>query len=226
MIDTRMGREVRAAIEAARSSALDARALDDLGRSGRGEVATEVALHPSWAEVASLPAHLRERLGVGRADLDEAAARARADGRWAELVAVSAAWGYGRSSYGSWRTARITTLPEVAERLAATVEVLDVEGPVAAYYRLVNEGHLHGWGPASFTRFLAAADLRGAGRAVMLTPAIAAAVNGLLVLDEIAVADWPTVDYAFHHALTHRIAAECGLDVTVVENAWETMSRP
>jgi len=224
VVDTKVGREVRAAIDAARSCALDARSLEQIDWEAAPSTAT--ALHPAWDAEAALPAAVRERLGVSREDLDEAAAHARAGGPWLTVMAAANALGYASSSHGAWRTARIAALPEVERRLADAVATLDAEGPVAAYYLLANEGHLHGWGPAYFTRFLAAADGRGDDRAVILTPEIALGVNRLLVVDEIAAADWPTVDYAFHHALLHRIATDVGSPVAMVENLLQATTAP
>jgi hypothetical protein len=216
-IDDEVRADVRAALDLAASVVIDRGVLDGVTWSRDDERAVD--LHPAWRGEELLPGHVRDTLRIGRADLRDLAGECRETGRWSSLVAAANAWGYGRSGYGAWRTRRILALPEAEARLAAAVATLDVEGPVEAYYRLNNEGHLHGWAPALFTRFLDAADLRSAGRALGLDPALADAVNTLVAGSDLAPADWGTAEYAFYLGLMHRIAAEVGLAPTVVETS-------
>jgi hypothetical protein len=217
VIDDEVRADVRAAREMAEVAALDAAVLDGVDWTVGDERAVE--LHPSWRTELALPGHVRDVLRIGRSDLVAVARDCRGTGRWAPLLACTNAWGYGPSGYGAWRTRRILGLPEAESRLREAVATLDADGPVEAYYRLNNEGHLHGWGPALFTRFLEAADERESGRALALDHALAEAVNALVPGSDLAAADWGTAEYAFYLGLMHRIAAGTGTTATAVEAA-------
>lgn len=80
-------------------------------------------------------------------------------------------WGHGHSGYGPFRTARILSGfskpanqpvdPTVVNRLRTSIDRMQTDGPVDAYRYLNNEGHVAGFGPAFFTKwlyFISAAD--------------------------------------------------------------------
>lgn len=78
------------------------------------------------------------------------------------LYMVSA-WGYGTAGYGHARTKRLAMSDGFLDAARAAIEIIqteDANAPVAAYYILNNssEKHVHGWGPAFFTKFLSFAD--------------------------------------------------------------------
>lgn len=215
MIDDEVRADVSKAQELARTCELAGGILD--GVTWAADAVHDVELHPSWHGETQLPTAVRSALRLGRPALTAVAADCREQGRWTPLLVAVNAFGFGTSGYGAWRTRRIGQLPDVEVRLQAAVATLDADGPVDAYYLLNNEGHLHGWGPALFTRFLDVADRRSAGRALCLDPATAAAVNALVPGSDLGVADWGTAEYAFYLGLVHRIAGEAGADPVVVE---------
>jgi hypothetical protein len=217
VIDDEVKADVTAAQDLAATTQIDGGALDGVDWSADEE--RPVALHPDWAEVALLPEHVRSSLRIGRSDLLALAADCRSTHVWAPLLAGVNASGFGSSGYGPWRTRRVLVAPDLELRLHAAVVTLDVAGPVEAYYRLNNDGHLHGWGPALFTRFLDVVDERSDGRALALDQTLARAVNSLVPGSDLGAADWGTAEYAFHLALLHRIAAEVDVRPTVVEAA-------
>ncbi|MDH2416688.1 hypothetical protein [Nocardioides sp. CER19] len=217
MIDDDVRADVRAAEDLAGSTPIDGGALN--GVAWTGDADRVVWLHPAWQTVEILPEHVRDALRIGRLDLVAVAFACRATGTWRPLLAGVNAWCYGGSEHGVERTRRVLALADLETRLEAAVAVLDADGPVEAYYLLSNEGHVHGWGPALFTRFLDAADRRESGRALGLDPALAGAVNGLVPGSDLAAADWGTAEYAFYLGLLHRVAAEAGVSPTSVEAA-------
>lgn len=214
MIDDEVQADVRGALAMAAAVPLERHRLDGVRRAAGDERTTD--LHPTWRSERALPGHVRDALAIGRSDLVAVARECRASGRWAPLLTSVNAWGYGESGYGVWRTRRILALADIEDRLDAAVATLDGEGPVAAYYLLNNEGHLHGWGPALFTRFLEVVDLREAEGALGLDTGSAHAVNALVPCSDLGAADWGTAEYAFYLALVHRIAADLALDAPIV----------
>lgn len=217
MIDDEVEADVRAALELAETTQIEGGALD--GVTWTVDAERVVSLDPAWADETLLPADVRKTLRIGRPDLLSVAAECRDLHRWSPLLAAVNAWCFGPSGEGPWRTRRILDLADVEARLEAAVVSLDGDGPVEAYYRLNNEGHVHGWGPALFTRFLDAADRREDERALGLDQVLARAVNGLVADCDLGPADWATSEYAFFLALLHRIAREAGVPATVVEAA-------
>lgn len=215
MIDTEVLADVRVASELARSTALATGVLDGVAWVASAD--TGVELHPGWRALEPLPGPVRDSLRITAEDLAGVAAEARERGLWLPLLVAANAWGYGTSGYGAWRTARTASVPDAEVRLAAAVATLDADGPVEAYYLLNNAGHLHGWGPALFSRFLRLADRRTQGRAVVIDAALAAAVNALVPGSDLGAADWGTAEYALHVGLLHRIAADVGVDPAIVE---------
>jgi hypothetical protein len=218
--------EVRADVEVAgvlgRTSAIAAGVLDGVTWVAHTLPHQAVELHPAWAKEPLLTQGVRSSLRIGRADLLDTAQSCRQGGTWLPLLVAVNAWGYGISGYGAWRTSRIAGLPDAEVRLAAAVATLDADGPVEAYYLLNNDGYLHGWGPAFFTRFLHLADRRadqpGAECALVLDTPLADAVNALVPGSDLGHADWGTAEYAFHLALLHRIAGDVGVNVSVVQD--------
>ncbi|GAA1961255.1 hypothetical protein GCM10009798_21280 [Nocardioides panacihumi] len=217
MIDDEVQADVRAAQALAASTDIGGGALDAVTWTADPERA--VALHPSWLTEPLLPERVRHELRIGRSDLLAVATECRATGRWAPLLVCVNAWGLAESGYGAWRTRRMLELPDLEPRLAAAVATLDDHGPIEAYYLLNNDGHLHGWGPALFTRFLEVVDGREPGRALGLDPTLAGAVNGIVPGIDLEAADWGTAEYAFYLALLHRIADEVGVAPVSVEAA-------
>ncbi|SFC04291.1 hypothetical protein SAMN04487968_103177 [Nocardioides terrae] len=217
MIDDEVRAAVGAALELAATTEIEGGALD--GVSWTVDDERPVVLHPAWREVAQLPGDLRAGLRIGRSDLLAVAATCRAGSGWAPLLAAASAWSFGRSDDGAWRTGRILDRGDVEPRLEAVVATLDAVGPVDAYYLLANEGHLPGWGPSLFTRFLDAADRRAGEHALGLDRVLARAVNGLVPGSDLAAADWSTAEYAFVLGLLHRIAGDVGVGPTIVEAA-------
>ena len=217
MIDHEVLADVRAAVDLAACTDIDGGALDGVGWTADTE--RGVDLHAVWRSVDELPERLSDPLRVGRSDLLAAAGECRATGRWAPLLASVNAWVHGASEDGARRTRRILDQPDLESRLAAAVATLDGAGPVEAYYLLNNRGHLHGWGPVLFSRFLDAVDRRESGRALGLDASLARAVNGLVPGSDLGTADWATAEYAFYLGLVDRIAAEAGVGPTQVEAA-------
>jgi hypothetical protein len=217
VIDDDVQAEVRAALDLAGSTAIDGGALD--GVSWAADADRVVQLHPAWRAVEILPEHVRDGLRIGRLDLVAGAFACRATGTWGPLLACVNAWCYGGSEHGVERTSRILALPHTEARLEGAVATLDADGAVEAYYLLSSTGHVHGWGPALFTRFLDAADRRESDRALGLDPALAGAVNGLVPGSDLGPADWSTAEYAFYLGLLHRVATEVGAAPVAVEAA-------
>ena len=202
MIDDEVLADIAAAEAEAAACELDGATLASL--SWGDEPGGSVGLHASWQGEDRLPEHVRRDLRIGRGDLARVTAECRAAGAWLPLLVASSAWGLGESGFGLWRTRRVASIHDAEIRLRAAVATLDAEGPVAAYYHLNNDGHLHGWGPALFTRFLACVD----PRALTLDVAQAAALNHIVPADlAIEANDWGTADYAFYLAVINRVAA-------------------
>lgn len=201
MIDDEVLADIATAEAEAAVCELDGPTLASL--SWGDEPGGSVRLHESWRAEERLPEHVRTDLRIGRGDLARITAECRAAGEWLPLMIATSAWGLGDSGFGLWRTKRVAALPDVEVRLRAAVATLDADGPVAAYYHLNNDGYLHGWGPALFTRFLACLD----PRALPLDVAQAAALNHLVPDDlQIEANDWGTAEYAFYLAVINRIA--------------------
>jgi len=189
MIDEEVLADVRTAEELARTSDLVTGVLDGL----------------TWAKPTAVDA------------LHQLAASCRGEGRWTPLLVAVDDWSHGESGHGAWRTRRITALPDLEVRLAAAVATLDAGGAVEAYYQLNNDGHVHGWGPALFSRFLQVADRTE--HALALNAPLAEAGNALVPGSDLGSADWSTPEYAFHLALMHRIAAEVAQPAATVAAA-------
>jgi hypothetical protein len=215
VIDDEVAADVRAARQLAASTAVEGGVLD--GLTWVADTGRVVALHASWREEPRLSAEVRGSLRIGRPELLRVAARCREEGTWAPLLVAVSAWGYGDSGHGARRTRRIAGLADLEVRLDAAVTTLDADGPVEAYYQLANEGHVHGWGPTLFTRFLEAADQRHEEGALGLDASLARAIDALVPGSDLGAADWSTAEYAFYLGLLHRIAAESGAEPTVVE---------
>lgn len=138
-----------------------------------------------------------------------------------EFVVNINAWGYGLSGYAKYRTDAVINGDRVrfADSARRALAILNAHGPVAAYYFLLNNsaGHVSGWGPAFFTKFLYFADARNQPESKEA---------GALILDQIMdgqvrelVGDpagrpglgkfrrgaWTTGEYAFYVALLGHI---------------------
>lgn len=201
MIDDEVLADIAAAEAEAAACELDGAILASL--SWGDEPGGSVALHESWRAEERLPEHVRTHLRVGRGDLARVTAECRAEGAWLPLLIATSAWGLGDSGFGLWRTKRVASIADAEVRLRAAVATLDADGPVAAYYHLNNDGHLHGWGPTLFTRFLACLD----PRALTLDVPQAAALNHVVPADlGIEANDWGTAEYAFYLAVINRVA--------------------
>lgn len=201
MIDDEVLADIAAAEAEAAACELDGATLASL--SWGDEPGGAVALHVSWQAEDRLPEHVRSGLRISRGDLARVTAQCRAAGAWLPLLVATSAWGLGDSGFGLWRTQRVAAIADAEIRLQAAVATLDAEGPVAAYYHLNNDGHLHGWGPALFTRFLSCVD----PRALTLDVPQAAALNHVVPAElAIEANDWGTAEYAFYLAVINRIA--------------------
>lgn len=201
MIDDEVLADIAAAEAEAAACELDGVTLASL--SWGDEPGGSVALHASWRAEDRLPDNVRSSLRIGRGDLARVTAECRAAGTWLPLLVATSAWGLGDSGFGVWRTQRVAAIADAEVRLQAAVATLDADGPVAAYYHLNNDGHLHGWGPALFTRFLASLD----PRALTLDVAQATALNHIVPAElAIEANDWGTAEYAFYLAVIRRVA--------------------
>ena len=99
-----------------------------------------------------------------RAQLLEAGAALSPDASPDELSrflhAVNA-WGYGTTGYGPARTLGVARAPNFVDSARYVVSLLrrtTEDAAVEAYFYLNNAGHVHGWGPSFFTKFMAFAD--------------------------------------------------------------------
>lgn len=224
MIAADVREEVAEAVELAQGCALDLELVARLQRELSAAVGHDdgaVRLSDHWRFEPRLRPDLRAGQQVSPADLVDIAGQCRRERRWVPLMVAANAWGYGPAAFGHWRTQRITALPEAGLLLQAAVAVLDAHGPVAAYAYLHDEGHVHGWGPALFTRFLRFADVTGS--AVVIDHATAAGVNALQDDVELGAGEWSTAEYAFHHALLHRLQLQQGVPTAQAER-WLTAS--
>lgn len=142
------------------------------------------------------------------------------------------AWGYGLFGVGVPRTVKVLADPERFEtsgRNALTIlhDASSESAAVEAFFYLNNEaGHIRGWGPAFFTKFLAFADPANQPDstltrqpALILDQWIAAAVNHYLPeryrsrrpskktpLGRFAPSAWNTPQYAYYLSLIDRLA--------------------
>lgn len=183
-----------------------------------------VPLTQAWQEGAAIGFDCHAPALTRRAVIN-AAKRSRDDRDWIRLLAYSNAWGYGPAGYGVTRHNRIASAPGTADRLQTAVTILDDAGPVPAYYYLNNRssGHIRGFGPAFFTKFLYFADcahpLQPRG-ALILDAVLAAQVKSLA--GPVAFprrAGWLTRDYSFYLALMGRMALERNLKPDQLEAA-------
>lgn len=182
-----------------------------------------------------LPGDLPDCLtSLTRARILDGAENLNADSSDAALVSflyLVNAWGYGRTGYGYSRTARVAGadfIPAARRALELLQDPADDLAPVAAYFHLRNEGHVHGWGPAFFTKFLMFADPANATgssltrtRAVVLDRLTAARTNDFLSapfrqrrprqnarLGRFGASGWNTVQYAYYLALVRTLAED------------------
>jgi len=103
-----------------------------------------------------------------REDVTRIAARCRESGGWLELLVAAVVWGHKKADYGPARLAKMLKCPchhelhqnERQARLAAAVELLDMNGPAVAYQSLSRQGpnHVPHLGPAFFSKILYFAD--------------------------------------------------------------------
>lgn len=177
-----------------------------------------IGLVRAWrAEESPLSAEFKESGSISRGDLFDFAERARErPGSWTQLLVNTFGWGWGGTSLGPSRLARVLEATEaqiVEDNLAKAVATLDSDGAVAAYWDLNNSSryYLKHLGPAFFTKFLyfaAAGGPRLAPRPLILDKIVAVRVNGLLGrAGRLATGGWSTRDYAFYLALMDRLAA-------------------
>lgn len=177
-----------------------------------------VALVRAWcgAERPVDPEY-RERGSISRGDLFRIARKVREGHRsWADMLAHTYAWGWGGTSLGPSRLARVMDTngaDKVNEHLASAVETLDGHGAVAAYWDLNNSSRyrLKHLGPAFFTKFLYFADAGlspdGVVRPLILDRIVASRVNDIIDCPgRLRVGGWTTRDYAFYLALMDRLA--------------------
>lgn len=151
-----------------------------------------------------------------------------------EFLVLVNAWGYGNSARGLPRTLKVLEdEPQfVASARGALTRLHDASRrnpAVDAYFHLNNrkEGHVRGWGPAFFTKFLAFADPAthadpdaNRDQALILDRWIATAVNQLMASElarpatrrspvrRFANWGWTTPQYAYYLRLVARLAQE------------------
>lgn len=115
-------------------------------------------------------------------------------------------WGHGRSNYGPSRTARVLAHASEAkahsgaeiasDKLAESVRRARRDGAVEGYRYLNNEGHIHGLGPAFFTKWLYFVTARGQARAARAAPVLDALVITWLHTDaDVRLRAGKTPDY-------------------------------
>lgn len=114
----------------------------------------------AWAKVAARTGMTLPVDGVlRRRSLYELADTALHTGNWLPTLTATCAWGQGSNGYGPRRlTDMLDAAPDLNNRLANTAEHLVSDGPVTAYRYLAGAGHVPGFGPAFFTKFLHVAD--------------------------------------------------------------------
>lgn len=140
------------------------------------------------------------------------------------------AWGYGKTGYGHSRTTRVAE--GFYESALRAIEILhdrsDDIAPITAYFHLNNRGHVKGWGPAFFTKFLMFVDPANSGdkdldrlHAVVLDRLTATRANGFLpeglnssrprkgaLLGRFGQSGWTTVQYAYYLSLLSALARQ------------------
>jgi hypothetical protein len=95
------------------------------------------------------------------------ATRSEEDAVNALLAVVT--WGFGNVGNGPWRAREMLTCrPDSAARLLQVANVLDRDGPIAAYQLLRSECKLKWLGPAYGTKFLALVQRGGARPAALI----------------------------------------------------------
>jgi len=173
---------------------------------------------------------VRRDHAIRRSDVFEVASRlpsgALDEQQAAELLVNVNAWGYNRTGYGAWRTKELLAQPGFPRSATRALDILRTAGPAVAYYFLYNsakdgsrdEGHVQGWGPAFFTKFLYFADPENQPRAVRSRPTalildvyMARAVNRTAPskpLGHFRDNGWTTPQYAFYITLLDRLATE------------------
>jgi hypothetical protein len=165
---------------------------------------------------------------ISRRDVFNLAADPTPEGRVGLLLAAYI-WGTGDSGFLVGRRARVftkTPIAVVGERLVAAAAVMEQDGPVAAYDRLLARQPLHikYLGPAFFTKFLYFA----AGQSSSICPQP-------LILDRIVAraltnhhgmplrgTGWSSTDYSRYLNLAADLARQAGKSPDAVEMALYT----
>jgi hypothetical protein len=203
----------RISVERERASRvpLDRRVLDSLawkrGGGDEHEFDRHVPLGRAWLDDDRLDRDVRRRGYLSRRDVFRLVGDLLSD--WERVLVVVNAWGYGkRASYGPYRTAVVLAQ---SERFAAASSeahrLLRAKGVEEAFYFLNNDGHVPGWGPAFFTKFLYFVGEPQTTQALILDARLAEAVHRIVPGSSFRSAGWTTPQYAFYVALMQRIAA-------------------
>lgn len=221
--------QVVAAIAQARS---DAERHADFGSTIVAELDFDPPIPFSAAFASHFPLHIRDVTApLTRSLLLEEGGRVGPDSSQEALTAflyLVNAWGYGTTGYGHTRTANVAAaFYESALRAAEILHDLsDDLAPITAYYHLNNEGHVNGWGPAFFTKFLMFVDPANSGgedfdrvRSAVLDRLTASQANGFLSrelksrrsrrsasLGRFGQSGWTTVQYAYYLSLLSALA--------------------
>lgn len=146
------------------------------------------------------------------------------------------AWGYGDAGYAGHRTeAVVTEAAFEASAGGALARLNQAVGPdeypweLDAYFFLLNNvGHVDGWGPAFFTKFLYFGDRRNqpgqAGGALILDQVMSERLRDLVVDTSVVPgryrfrsSRWTTPEYAFYLAIVRRVAHHVGCRADRVE---------
>lgn len=223
--------QVVAAIARARS---DAERQADFGSTITEEFDFDPPIPFSAAFAPHFPVQVRDVTApLTRSQLLEEGGRIGPDSSREALTAflyLVNAWGYGTTGYGHTRTANVAEA--FYESALRAVEILhdpsEDLAPIAAYFHLNNEGHVKGWGPAFFTKFLmfvdpANSDANDLDRvhAAVLDRLTASQTNGFLSnevksrrprrsspLGRFGQSGWTTVQYAYYLSLLTALATQ------------------
>jgi hypothetical protein len=190
-----------------------------------------IGLVQTWkVEESPLAVEFKTRGSISRRDLFALTQQVRdGQGSWTHLLINTFGWGWGGTSLGPSRLARVleSNDPQTIENnLAKAVATLATSGAVAAYWDLNNSSryYLKHLGPAFFTKFLyfaAEESPRTAPRPLILDKIVAGRVNALIGRrGRLATGGWTTRDYAFYLALMDRLAKH--LNARDATDSWTT----
>jgi hypothetical protein len=198
---------------------IDAAILGTFDWAHASEHDRHVPLASNWLQEPLLASAIRDHGYVTRRDVFAVVDAAAPAADWTCILTTVNAWGYGKTAaYGHSRTQRIIQHKQFIASASQAAALLRDGQPVEAYFYLNNEGHVPGWGPAFFTKFLYFAG-GAAGRALILDARLANAVNHLTPAAGFKRTGWTTPQYAYYLTLMNRIATDRGVHPDHVEAA-------